>query len=181
MSTQFRTPNHLRIEGTVREWMAIRPSKSACPFGEDAEHLPVAGHINAAVFGEARSRSITFTYNPTLKILFTKAEGLLSLADLLSHLDNERYREALKYRELVDASAAWTNVTPEEARQLVLHLRTMPNGFLGPKAVVTKDSYFLGMARMASILSELEDGPMIGVFRSLEEAMEWLEHNAPVL
>jgi len=144
--------------------------------------LTQPGHIEAAVFGEARSMAITFSYDPALKILFTKAEGLLSLADLLSNLDNERYREALKYRELVDASAAWTNVTPGEARRLVLRLRTMmPNGLLGPKAVVTNDRYFYGIARMFSILSDLEEGPRIGIFQTVDEALEWLEREAPVL
>ena len=77
---------------------------------------------------------ITFNYDPDLKILFTMAQGRISLADVQEHLDQESEEKALVHRELVDASNAWNDLTLEQVRVLVHQLRndatptSRPNG-----------------------------------------------------
>ena len=118
---------------------------------------------------------ITFHYDPGLKILFTTAHGGISLADVQEHLDQESEEKALRYRELVDASNAWNDLTPEQVRVLVHRLHGMMRGQqLGPTAVVTDNDELFGMARMFSILSEIRDGPSVAVFRGFDEALNWL-------
>jgi hypothetical protein len=118
---------------------------------------------------------IRFTYDQQRKILFTTAEGLVSFEDIEKHLDQETAEKALGYPELVDASAAWTNLPSEEVRQIVLRLQAMRRTVqLGPTAIVTTNDMFFGMARMAAILCELQGGPNVGVFRTFDEGLDWL-------
>lgn len=86
---------------------------------------------------------IKFTYDPAVKILFTKAEGLVTFADIQRCLDNESAGTVRGHRELLDASAAWTNITSEEVELLVGLLQTeMQKAAVGPTAVVTTDHNF---------------------------------------
>jgi hypothetical protein len=124
---------------------------------------------------------IRFTYDQQLKILFTTVEGRVSFVEIQRHLDEEAAAKALGYREIVDASAASTNLTSEEARKLARRLETMMrNGPLGPTAIVTTNDVSFGMARMLAILCELWSGPQVAVFRSLDEGLDWLVHTSPV-
>jgi hypothetical protein len=50
----------------------------------------------------------------------------------------------------------------------------MRQGAFGPTAIVTGSDVFFGMMRMLQMLSELEGGPAIGVFRDIAEAREGL-------
>ncbi len=62
---------------------------------------------------------ITFTYDAARDMLLTKAEGLVTFEDVQKHLDCEAGRRAMAYPELVDASDAQTNITPEEVKQML--------------------------------------------------------------
>ena len=118
---------------------------------------------------------IRFTHDTARKVLFTNAEGLVSFTDIKCHLSREASEGALPCRELFDASAACTDVTQHEVRELAGHISTLAkNGSLGPTAIVTQNDVFFGMARMFQILSELQGGPSFGVFRKRDEALEWL-------
>ena len=118
---------------------------------------------------------IRFRYDPALKILFSTAEGLISFRDIESHLNQENGEVALAHRELFDASAATTNLTANEVRMIVQRLRDlMQNGPFGPTALVTADTTLFGMARMLAILSDLQDGSSVGVFRTSDDALDWL-------
>lgn len=118
---------------------------------------------------------IRFRYDSALQILFTTAEGLISLADIESHIDREAEARALAYRELVDASAASTHMTSAELTVLVSRLQTlMKGGPFGPTALVTTNARVFGMASMLAILSDLNGGPSIGVFRTFSEGLDWL-------
>jgi hypothetical protein len=123
---------------------------------------------------------IRFNYDAQLKILFTTAEGLMSFSELERHLDEEDSAKALGYREIIDASAASTDLTSKEAKQLAWRLETlMRSGPLGPTAIVTTNDVTFGMARMLAIFCELWSGPQIGVFRSFDEGLNWLAHISP--
>ena len=118
---------------------------------------------------------IHFTYDPALRVLFTTAEGPVSFAEIKHHLSRETSEGALPYRELFDASTASTDLTQHEVRELAGQLSTLAkSATLGPTAIVTVNDMFFGMARMFQILSELRDGPLFGVYRKRDEALEWL-------
>ena len=119
--------------------------------------------------------AIRFRYDPELKILFTTAEGLVTFLDIEAHLEEEKRAGALAYRELFDATQAWTNVTADQVRILAWRLvGMMRTQAIGPTAVITVDNVLFGMASMLAILSELEKGPPIAVFRTFAEGLEWL-------
>ena len=123
---------------------------------------------------------ITFNYDPELKILFTTAHGSISLNDVEEHLDRESQEKSLAYRELVDATNAWTDLTLDQVRVLVHRLyRMMEQQQLGPTAVVTGNDRLFGMASMFSILSDIRRGPSVGTFRGFGEALNWLLRAAP--
>jgi hypothetical protein len=124
---------------------------------------------------------ITFTYDPALKILFTTATGGLSLADIQDHLDRESDGKALAHRELFDASTAWTDFTLEQTRLLVHRLcGMMQKHQFGPTAVVSRDDELFRMVSTLGILSELQGGPSIGIFREFSEALNWLLRVPPM-
>jgi hypothetical protein len=123
---------------------------------------------------------IRFTYNSKVKILFTTAEGVISFEEIQAHLNGEWSAHRIGSRELVDASAASTNVTSDEARKIVaILLRMAGQQKFGPTAIVTNDNVVFGMTSMVQILSELRGGPAIGAFRSLSEGLNWLYAFAP--
>jgi hypothetical protein len=120
---------------------------------------------------------ITFRYDPELKVLFSTAEGLLTLDDIEAHLYRESVEKALGCRELFDARAAQTDITAEQVRQLVRKIYTMAqNGTFGPTALITNNDAVFGMARMFAILSDLQRGPSAEVFRTYDDALNWLLH-----
>jgi len=118
---------------------------------------------------------IRFIYDPYLRTLISTAEGLVSFRDIDIHLTEENRERALAHRELVDATAATTNLTSEEVRTVVERLCVlMREGPFGPTALVTSDNTLFGMASMLAILSDLQGGPSIGVFRTFDQALDWL-------
>ena len=118
---------------------------------------------------------ILIRLDPDLRILFTTAEGVVTLDDIRRHLDEEFRAGLIAYRELFDATKAQTNLTADEARSIAGRLTTMmQTQILGPTAVITVNEVFYGMARMIEILTELHNGPKISVFRSFDEGLGWL-------
>ena len=118
---------------------------------------------------------IEFIYDPAVRILFTRACGLVTFAEIQHHLDREVREDALGHRELFDASDAHTNVTADEVRAVVKNLQgLMQKERFGPTAVVTDNDNLFGMASMLSILLDLQAGPSVSVFRTFNEALHWL-------
>lgn len=114
-------------------------------------------------------------YDPDLGILFTTAEGLVSCQDVQKHLDEEAREGTLVYPEIFDATKASTNLSGQEVRLIVNRLIDMNRATaLGPTAVVSTNDVLYGMASMLAILSELQGGPSIGVFRNFDEGLKWL-------
>lgn len=118
---------------------------------------------------------IRFTLDPTLNILITTLQGLISFDDIEKHLDEEAARGFLGYPEICDATEASTNLTDDQARAIVARLRDMAESqAFGATAVVTQNDVFFGMVMMIKILSELRGGPRIGVFRSMAAGLDWI-------
>jgi hypothetical protein len=119
--------------------------------------------------------SIRFKYDKDLRMLLTTAEGPVSFEDILAHINEESQARALGYRELVDASEARTHLTADQVRLLVDRILTMMRTTaLGPTAIVVNNDVLFGMASMFTILLDLQGGPYVGVFRSMNEALSWL-------
>jgi len=108
------------------------------------------------------------------------AIGPIAVEDIREHLDGERVRGGLPYREFIDATRAKAAFGPADARTIVEMLRTLGREkALGPTAVVVSDDVSYGMLRMLGIL--LEDIAEVRPFRAGEEleAQKWLA-GAPI-
>ena len=118
---------------------------------------------------------ITLRIDRTQRRLFTRAEGLVTYAEIRAHIHSDLSPEEASYGELVDCSGATTNVTAAEIRQLAGERKRVGEGQLqpGPVAIVATDSVFFGMFRMFDILTE-KVRP-IRVFRDSVAAVEWLD------
>jgi hypothetical protein len=124
---------------------------------------------------------IRFTYDDQKNILFTTAEGLVCYEEVQRHLDAEAAANDLGYREIIDASAASTNITVDQTKELARRLEALMHGApFGRTAVVTNNDVVFGMTRMLSILSELWSGPQIEVFRSFDDGLAWLMRESPI-
>ena len=118
---------------------------------------------------------ISFRYDDRQNLLLTEASGSLSFDDIQRHLKAEHRARYLGSPELVDATRASTTLTSEQVKQLVQELKALArkNAF-GPTAVVTNNDVVFGMTRMLAIISELQHGPVVGVFRTMAEGLDWL-------
>jgi hypothetical protein len=127
------------------------------------------------MYGTADIMPINFYYDPHVRILFTRAEGLLTCDEILRHLDKERKANAIAFPEVFDATQASTDVTGEQARVIVQRMIDMyRHGAFGPTSVITTNDVVFGMTRMLAILSELGSGPKVQVFRTFDEGLDWL-------
>ena len=105
---------------------------------------------------------------------YAVAVGAISLADVRSHIEEERAAGGLAYPELIDAREATPDVTAAEVRDVVDQLRHMAlDETLGPTAIVVGSEVAFGMLRMLEIL--IEEVTIIRPFRDYEDAVRWLE------
>jgi hypothetical protein len=123
---------------------------------------------------------ITYTLDRERRRMITRAEGLLTRAELESHLDVEAQDHAEEFAELFDARNATTDITADDVRGLVDRARQWQAAgiVVGPTAIVATTDVVYGMARMYAILAEFLNAP-VEVFRDVEPAMEWLDRIAP--
>ena len=110
--------------------------------------------------------------------LYTRAEGLVTYAEMCAHVNTELSAEAATYGELVDCTGATTNVTGDEIRQLARERQRVDEQQRrpGPVAIVATDNVFFGMLRMFDMLTDRVRP--IRVFRDAREAMQWLDEVA---
>ena len=107
------------------------------------------------------------------------ATGVVTFAELVDHLMEEENDDALGLAEVIDARGATTDLTSEQVRTLVSMTDALVRkGRFGALAIVTDNDVAFGMARMYEILAE----PLpieFGVFRTLGDAIAWLEAVTP--
>ena len=121
---------------------------------------------------------IDLVFDPTHERLHTTALGLITLRELLDHVEDEARKDHLGVKELFDAREATTDLTSLQIGELVDRMRHHASvGRLGPTALVTTNDVVYGMARMYSILSQDYD-PGFAVFRDIASAEQWLESEA---
>ena len=123
---------------------------------------------------------ITYTLDRGRHRMYTRAEGRLTLPELLEHLRVEEIDRAEGYAELFDARGATTDVRAEDIRRLVDRTRELQAAgrIVGPTAIVADNDVVFGMARMYAILSEFVNAP-VEVYRDVPPALEWLDHVSP--
>ena len=118
--------------------------------------------------------AITYSIDPSSRLMLTRADGVVTFHDVNAHLDVEQRNRDLDRPELIDACGATTDLTSADIRRLVQRagamLRTVD---LGPTAIVTTSDVVYGMARMYSILAE-GVGVNVEVFRDMDAATKWL-------
>ena len=117
---------------------------------------------------------ILYTIDRARCQLRTRIEGLVTVDDILAHLEAVRREQALPFAELIDVNGAqrpflspaeiWRTASALEAQQLPRPV--------GPRAIVAQDDLVYGLTR---IFTNLLSGQIpIRVFRSLETAEEWI-------
>ena len=123
---------------------------------------------------------VRFSVDSASRIVFTRAEGLVTLNDLQEHLRQEDAVEnAAGYAEIFDASGATTDLTRDQVRVLVAQIVSMTrDGPFGPTAIITDNDTFFGMARMLEIICDVQGGPRFGVFRKFEDGLAWLREQS---
>jgi hypothetical protein len=116
---------------------------------------------------------ITMKIDHARKFVFVRAQGPITLKDIVTHLEEERLEGGLAHRELIDARGYRPAFSSEEVRSTVALLRRLGNeSRLGPTAIIVDSDVGYGMARMAEML--LDDVCAVRPFRRMEEAQEWL-------
>jgi len=117
--------------------------------------------------------SFTTTVDHAQRRVFVRAEGPITLADIRTHLEEERVDVGLTYSELIDARGFSPAFSPEEVRTLVNILRRLgKDSKLGPTAIIVDTDFGYGMLRLLEVL--VEDVCDIRPFRRQEEAEKWL-------
>jgi hypothetical protein len=118
---------------------------------------------------------ISYRIDDARRRLYTRAEGLVTFAEMRVHVNTELNPEAATYSELIDCSNATTNVTAAEIRQLAMERKKVDTQQRrpGPVAVVANNDVFFGMLRMYDALTD----PIrpLQVFREAREAERWLD------
>jgi hypothetical protein len=104
-----------------------------------------------------------------------RAEGVVTYADFVAHLDAGVRGGTSGYDELFDATSATTDLTADQVRALALRAGALrQKGPLGAMAVVATNELAFGLARMYALLCETVGAPA-GAFRTVTQAEEWLD------
>jgi hypothetical protein len=118
---------------------------------------------------------ITFVVDYERRRVSTRAEGVITFAEIAEHADSQSQGRDPTYDELFDATGALVDLTVAQVRELVYFVsqanRKLP---LGATAIVATQPVVFGLARMYSMLCE-SVGARVGVFRTVGEAEKWLE------
>lgn len=116
---------------------------------------------------------LTFSFAPASRRVDTTANGPVTLAEIVTHLERQRADGVLGCPEYIDASRATAAFTPSDVRHLVDILQELRRASpLGPVAVLVADDLSFGMVRMLGIL--IEEVCDIRPFRDHVAAAVWL-------
>jgi hypothetical protein len=116
---------------------------------------------------------ITYTVDPVLRMVFTRAEGILTETETSDVYRRIKEDPAFDpgFSQLCDLTVA------EEIQTSAPYLRELARQSIFAKgarrAFVTSQLFHYGLARMLQSFCEIE-GTEIGVFKSKEEAEAWL-------
>jgi hypothetical protein len=118
---------------------------------------------------------ITFVVDYERRRVSTRAEGIISFAEIAEHADAESLSRDPAYDELFDATDALVELTAADVRELVLLTNeAILKHPVGATAIVATQPVVFGLARMYATLCE-SVGVRVGVFRTVGEAEKWLD------
>jgi len=122
---------------------------------------------------------ITYSYDPSLRLVVTVAVGDVSFIEIRDHLDRVQLESWFPVPALVDTRAASADISSEEVRAIVDLLGGLAARMKAtPIAVLVPSDLAYGLVRMIGLL--LGDRLSIMPFRDVTLAMSWLQNNAPV-
>ena len=117
---------------------------------------------------------ISYRIDESRQRVYSRAEGVLTYAELRAHMNEEEGQPAASYSELFDCSEAITNITAQDVRQLAGERQGIAGlQQAGPIAIAATNDNLYGMLRMYDALTE-QVRP-IRVFRTAPEAERWLD------
>ncbi len=108
------------------------------------------------------------------RLVMTTASGVFTLADILAHEEKLRLDPDFdpSFSQLLDAShITKLEITSEHIRRLAQDSLFSPDS---RRALLVSNDAAFGLARMFEILRESAGDTGIEVFRSLDEALEWV-------
>ena len=108
------------------------------------------------------------------RLVMSTASGIFTLADILAHDEKLRVDPDFdpSFSQLFDAShITKLEITSEHIRRLAQDSLFSPNS---RRALLVSNDAAFGLARMFEILRESAGDTGIEVFRSLDEALEWV-------
>ncbi len=116
---------------------------------------------------------MTWVRDDERRLIVVTMSGAISLADVLTAIEQQQAEHAWAYAVLYDLRAARADLTAADTRRLALRVEQLRAAERGPVAVVTSDDALYGMSRMYAMLTE-RAGLQISVFRDRAKAERWL-------
>lgn len=119
---------------------------------------------------------ITVDRDDERRRLVARATGTLTVAELVEFVRTERTGNLSQYQLFFDATTATARATPQDARLLAHQVITdsaRTGGVRGPVAIIANDA-LLDLALAYEALCHGAGLHVIRVFRSIEEAEQWL-------
>jgi hypothetical protein len=124
--------------------------------------------------GSVECVSAFYTIDKKRRLVLSSGDGVLTKADLLGHMErlskdpdfDPDFSQVSDFRQVTALE-----IGPEDVRQLAQRSIFSPRS---RRAFVVKDDLQFGLARMFEIHRELKGETGIRVFRTFDEAMDWI-------
>jgi hypothetical protein len=124
--------------------------------------------------GSGNCVSAFYTIDKERRLVLSSGAGVLTKEDLWGHMErlskdpdfNPDFCQVLDFTQITELE-----VVPEDVRQLAQRNIYSPRS---RRAFVVKDDLQFGLARMFEIYRELNGEAGIRVFRTFDEAMDWI-------
>jgi hypothetical protein len=118
---------------------------------------------------------ITYVVDHARRRVLTRADGVITFADITAHIDAETGDRPASYQELFDATGTTTDLTAEQVQTMVQRAsQAFQKEPIGETAIVATEPVVFGLARMYAILCE-HAGVPVEVFRTVAAAELWLD------
>jgi hypothetical protein len=108
------------------------------------------------------------------RLIVTTASGIVSLQDVLAHLENKTEAGVLDFAEIFDARNVSMDLSVADLYTIQAAVRrTMGTMKPGRVAVVTNNNFIASLARTYLAITK-EENPNFSVFQQIDEAQAWM-------
>ena len=108
------------------------------------------------------------------RLIVTTASGIVSLQDVLAHLDNKAGAGVLDFAEIFDARNVSMDLSIADLYTIQAAVRrTMGTMKPGRVAVVTNNNFIASLARTYLAITK-DENPNFSVFQQMDEAQAWM-------